>query len=146
VGTIAASTVAVGVVVIVGIFLFYIARKRARLRHREEASAAFDALEKSMQQKKLEQLERRFDESFAYNKNRFNRTQSDFKFYLQKDASPDSNANMLAGMNATIASGDSVQYELDQTRLHLDRDHIYLASFSDEQVPSPSKRRDLLMD
>jgi hypothetical protein len=128
------------------IALYFIAQKRTKLQQEKETSAAFDALDKSMQQKKLEQLERRFDESFAYNKSRYARAQSDFRFYLQKSASPDTNANMLAGMNATIASGDSVQYELDQTRLHIDGDHMYLASFSDDQEPGLRKGAHFVAD
>ena len=50
-----------------------------------------------------------------------------------------SNFDMLS-MKDLVMSSDSVQYELDQTRLRIDERTLYLASLSDEQAAQ--KRND----
>ena len=101
-------------------------------KQKEESIAAAAALEKAMQVRTGDE-----QKDGIYIHLTQQRAASDFRFYLQKDSSPIMNETNVMGMNACITSGDSVQYELDATRLVLDGENMHLSSFSGDNVVSP---------
>jgi len=96
------------------------------------------AVDSAMQSNFGEEMKQSVDVFNFVDHKRLGCTASDFKFYLEKDSSP-LTQDKVAGMNATINSGDSVQYELDQSRLGIDGEIVNMASFSEELVYSPRK-------
>jgi len=142
--TITASVVIVSVVLIIAIAVFAYGLRKKKMKSDQikfSNDNAMAAVDSALQNNFIDEL-KQSDDVFVFNfgnQRRQGDKASDFKFYLEKDSSP-LTQDKVAGMNATINSGDSVQYELDQSRLGIDGEIVNMASFSEELIYSPRKR------